>query len=403
MNLRGRRVAISVLCGVGLVSAFALAACGGGESTEGSTIKIGVLNPTTGSQTQNGTDVNAGLKLYFDSIGNEVAGHPIELIFEDDASNPQQGLERARKLIDQDQVDLLMGVVHSGVSIGVADYAAKREVPYICTCAGANVLTGPDRSPYFFRTAESNAQRNIVLGWYAAEKLGYETATVFAWDFVAGTEHAGAFKKAFEDAGGKVVSEIYTPLPTNDFGPYLSTVKKGAQDCIYAFYASSDAIAFVQELRQFGLTPKTPVIEQGSLTEDEVIPQMGDDALGITGTTCYTWSLNNEVNNALCDQYDPTGAKHPGWYVYQGYLGAMVAKTAIETVGGDLSDKQAFLDAIQNVSIDGPGGPFKFDDRGQCILNQYIVKVEKNSNGELYHKVYDTFESVSQSWTPPTD
>jgi branched-chain amino acid transport system substrate-binding protein len=398
------------LCAACALLAFVLASCGGSESegTAGSdeqqsTIKIGVLNPTTGAQTQNGTDVNNGLKLYFDSIGNTVAGHPIELIFEDDASNPQQGLERARKLIDQDKVDLLMGVVHSGVAVGVAEYAAQREVPYIITCAGANALTGAAGSPYVFRTAETNAQRELVIGWYAAKKLGYETAALFSWDFVAGQEHIDAFKKAFEDAGGKVVSSTATPLPTNDFGPYLSKLPKTGQDAIWAFYASADAIRFVQQLEQFGFTPGIPVLDQGSLTEDEVLPEMGDAALGITGTTCYTWSLDSPVNKTFTEQYSADGSKHPGWYVYQGYMGAMVAAAALDQVGGDVSDKQAFLTAIQGVKVDGPGGPFSFDDQRQAVLNQYIVKVEKDSSGLLYHKVYETYDAVSQSWTPPAD
>ena len=229
-----------------------------------------------------------------------------------------------------------------------------------------------------------------------------QAAAGFSWDFVAGQEHIDAFTKAFQDAGGKVTSSTLTPLPTSDFGPYLSKLDKGGQDAIWAFYASSDAIAFVQQLKQFGFTPDTPVIDQGSLTEDEILPEMGDDALGITGTTCYSWSLENDVNATFTQQYDSTGAKHPGWYVYQGYMGAMVAEAAIKGVNGDLSDKQAFLAAIQAVSIEGPGGPFSFDDKHQAILNQYVVKVEKDSNGDLYHKVYETFEGVSQSWTPPT-
>lgn len=375
----------------------------GGDGGDKEPIKIGVINPTTGAQTQNGTDVNTGLKLYFDSIDNQVAGHPIELIFEDDASNPQQGLDRARKLVEQDEVDLLMGVVHSGVAVGVAEYAAQREVPYIITCAGANALTGEERSPYVFRTAETNAQRNQVIGWYAVEKLGYKTAALFSWDFVAGQEHIAAFQQAFEAAGGTVTSTVSTPLPTQDFGPFLSKLPKTGNDCIWAFYASADAIRFVQQLKQFGFTPATPVIDQGSLTEDEVLPEMGDDALGITGTTCYTWSLENPVNATLLEQYTASGGEHPGWYVYQGYLGAMVAEAAIEQLGGDMSDKQAILDAIQGVEIEGPGGPFKFDEQGQAVLNQYVVVVEKNEDGDLYHKVLETYDAVGQTWTAPAE
>lgn len=370
------------------------------SAPSGEPIKIGILNPTTGAQTQNGTDVNKGLKLYFDSIGNQVAGRPVKLIFEDDASNPQQGLERARKLVEQDKVDFLMGVVHSGVAVGVAEYAAQNKIPYVITCAGANPLTGEKRSPYVFRTSETNAQRNLVIGWYAATKLGYKNAALFSWDFVAGAEHMGSFKATFEAAGGKAVVETATPLPTQDFGPFLSKMDKTKIDSIYAFYASADAIRFVQQLKQFGFTPDLPVVEQGSLTEDEVLPEMGDDALGILGTTCYTWSLDNPVNTLFLEQYAAAGGKKPGWYVYQGYLGAMVVEAAIKAVNGDLSDREAFLTALAAVKIDGPGGPFAFDSQGQAILNQYVVVVEKDAEGTLYHKVLETFPAVDQTWTP---
>lgn len=423
--MRQKHVPLLVLVGVLLVFSGLLSACGsggdatttstavattagdattttGGETTTtlGTPIKIGVLNPTTGAQTQNGTDVNKGLQLYFDSIGNQVAGHPIELVFEDDASNPQQGLERARKLVEQDKVDFLMGVVHSGVAVGIAQYAAQNEIPYIITCAGANGLTGEERSPYIFRTSETNAQRNLVIGWYAATELGYKKAALFSWDFVAGAEHMAAFKASFEAAGGEAVIETATPLPTSDFGPFLSKIDKTKIDSIYAFYASADAIRFVQQLKQFGFTPGLPVVEQGSLTEDEVIPQMGDDALGIKGTTCYTWSLDNPANTTFLEQYAAAGGEKPGWYVYQGYLGAMVASAAIEGAGGDLSDKEGFLTALASVKIDGPGGPFEFDSQGQAILNQYIVEVAKDSNGTLFHEVSETIPAVSQAWKP---
>jgi len=425
--MRQKCATLLVLVGVLLVFSALLTACSSGDETttsaavattagevtattggdttttaaSGTPIKIGVLNPTTGAQTQNGTDVNNGLKLYFDSIGNQVAGHPIELVFEDDASNPQQGLDRARKLVEQDKVDFLMGVVHSGVAVGVAQYAAQNKVPYIITCAGANALTGVKRSPYIFRTSETNAQRNLVIGWYAASKLGLKNAALFSWDFVAGAEHMAAFKASFEAAGGKAVYETATPLPTSDFGPFLSTIDKTKIDSIYAFYASADAIRFVQQLQEFGFTPGEQVLDQGSLTEDEILPQMGDAALGIIGTTCYTWSLDNPVNSTFVDQYAAVAdGKKPGWYVYQGYLGGMVAAAAIEWARGDVSEREAFLTAIATVKLEGPGGPFAFDDQGQAIVNQYVAVVEKDSSGTLYHKVTDTIPSVSQNWKP---
>ena len=398
----GGTATVTTTSGGATVTTGATGSTGSTAAATGTPIKIGVLDPTTGAQTLNGTEVNTGIKLYFDSIGNQIAGHPVQLIYEDDASNPQQGLDRARKLVEQDKVDLLMGVVHSGVVAGVAQYAAQMKVPFIITCAGADAMTGAARSPYVFRTAETNSQRNQVNGWYAATKLGYKKAALFSWNFAAGQQQIAAFKKSFEAAGGAVTYSNETPLPTPDFGPYLSKVDKKNVDVIWAFYTSDDAIRFLQQLKQFGYTPGIPIVDQGSLTEDEILPQLGDNALGILGTTCYTSSLDNAVNKTFLGQYDKVASgKKPGWYSYQGYLGAMVAAASIQSLSGDLSNKDAFLKAIGDTKLDGPGGPFAFDDHGQAILNQYIVKVAKDSGGNLYHQVLETFSAVSQNWTPP--
>lgn len=399
-------VALLLIVLAGCGSTSTTASTGGSPTTaaaSGKTIKVGVLNPTTGAQTHEGTSVNAGVKLYFDSIENQVAGRPIELIFEDDASKPDQGLDRARKLVERDNVNVLMGVVNSGVALGVASYAAEKQTPYILTVPHVNALTGPDRKPYIFRTAETSTQRSVAPAYFLAKKLGLKKAAVFSWDFVVGKEMSGDFAKAFESFGGKVVYNIATPLGTQDYGPFLSKIDKSQVDCIYSFYATPDSIRFVQQLKQFGFTPGLPVVENGTLTEEGVLPQEGDAAVSIYSVTSYSNSIDTPENKTFMDLYAKANkGEKPNWYVYQGYLGAMVLTAGIEGVQGNIEDKPAFLKALGAVKMNVPGGPFAFDDKGQSILDQYSMQVVKGADGTLMHKLLgDKYPAVSQSWTPP--
>lgn len=386
------------------------AAAGGETATTaapatGEPIKIGVLNPTTGPQVHEGSSVNDGFKTYLESIGNQIAGRPVELIFEDDASNAQQGLERARKLVERDGVDIVTCPINAGVTLGVAAYTAGKEIPTIVPVSHADALTGEKRSPYVFRTVESSQQRSTAPAYYIAKKLGYLKAAVFSWDFVVGQEMIKDFTEAYTALGGEVVYTQATPLGTQDFGPYLSKIDKTKIDVIYVFYASPDSIRFVQQLQQFGFTPGVPVVDNGTLTEEGVLAEQGDAALGVKSVTCYSNALDNPENAAFMKLWaEKFKGARPSWYDFQGWQLGMVLEAAIEGVKGNVEDKEAFLAALQAVKINTPGGPFSFDDNGQAILDQYSYEVVKLPDGTLGKKwLGDKWEAVSQDWTPPAN
>lgn len=404
-------LAVVVVVGCGGTEDTTTTAAAGGETTttaapaSGEPIKIGCLSPTTGPQVHEGSSMSEGFKAYLESIGNQIAGRPIELIFEDDASNAQQGLERARKLVERDQVDILTCPVNSGVVLGVAAYTAEKEIPTIVPISHADVLTGEKRSPYVFRTVETSKQRSVAPAYFIAKKLGYTKAAVFSWDFVVGQEMIKDFTDAYTALGGEVVYTTATPLGTQDFGPYLSKIDKTKIDCIYVFYASPDSIRFVQQLQQFGFTPGVPVIDNGTLTEEGVLAEQGDAALGIKSVTCYSNALDNPENEAFMKYWAENykGAK-PNWYTFQGWQMAMVLEAGIKGVSGNVEDKEAFLAAMQAVKINTPGGPFSFDERGQAILDQYSYEVVKLDDGTLGKKMLgDKWEAVGQDWTPPAN
>lgn len=363
------------------------------------TIKIGVLNPTTGSFAYFGKEVNAGIELLFSSLGNKVAGANIELVFADTAGEPQQALEQARRLVGQEKVDFLMGIVNAAVVVPVAQFADQEKVPLIVTIGGARVITGPSRSPYVFRNAMCSGQQERPLGWYVATKMGLKRAATLAWDFSAGEERTAGFVATYTKSGGSIVTQQKPPFGVTDYGPYLSQINPNDIDVAYSFFSGPGAIAFLQQLRQFGLTPKIQIVAPDYMTSG-VLPQMGDNALGLVQASQYAPSIDTPENKKFVELYKSKLNAVPGAYGHEGYLGAAIAARAIEAVGGDLKDKQKFLDSVARTNFTGPSGPFRFDDRGQAVRNIYITKVVKGPDGAPTQQILDVVENVGQEWTP---
>ncbi|HET9662406.1 MAG TPA: ABC transporter substrate-binding protein [Thermomicrobiales bacterium] len=364
----------------------------------GGPIKIGVLNPTTGSFAVFGEQVNAGIQLYFDSIDNTVAGVPVELVFADTAGDPQQALDQARRLIGEEQVDLLMGIVNSAVVPPIAELAASEEIPLILSVGGAQVATGPDRSPYVFRTALANGQQDRVLGWYAATAMGKKNAATFAWDFIVGEERVGGFADTFTAAGGTIVTEQKPPLGTTDYGPFIGQVDPTSIDVAYAFFAGPGALAFAQQMADFGLTPNVSLVASDYFTAG-ILQEMGDTALGLVQAGGYTASIDSPENAAYLEAFQASGQDRlPGTYDYEGYLSAMIVAGALEAAGG-IGDEQAFLDALAATDVVTPAGQLTFDDHGQAVRTIYITEVQAGDDGPV-QAIIDTVEGVDQNWVP---
>jgi branched-chain amino acid transport system substrate-binding protein len=387
------------LSGASVVSLAAARRGARAQSTPaaGDAVKIGVLNPTTGQFTVFGEQVNAGIELYFEGAGAMAGTLPVELIFADTAGEPQQALEQARRLVGEEGVHLLMGVVNSAAVPPLAEFAGQERVPFVFSVGGAQVATGPDRNPYVFRTALVNGQQDRVLGWYTAETLGKTKAATFAWDFLVGEERVGGFSETFTAAGGEIVTQQKPPLGTTDYGPFISQIDPSAIDVIYAFFAGPGALAFMQQLTDFGISPNVPVVASDYFTAG-VLAEMGDVAEGLVQAGGYVPSLDTDENKAFVEAYRAKADAEPGVYVEEGYTSALVIAKAIEAAGG-MGDEQAFLDALAAINVTGPAGPLTFDDHGQAVRSVYLSKVEKTDD-VVVQTVIDTVEEVSQDWTP---
>lgn len=364
-------------------------------------IRIGFMAPFVGVYTQLGEDMDRGFKLYLDEIGYQAAGRQITIVTEDTEGKPDLGPTKARKLLDNDKVHLLAGIVHSGVAISIRDIVVERKIPLVITNAGAPDLTGKLKSPYIFRVSFANGQQDLAGGWYAYHKLGMRRMVVIAPDYSAGHDKANGFMKYFKEAGGTVVEEIYPPLATNDFAPYLTKIANRARDIdgVWAFFSGSGSIRLVTQYEEYGLKNTVPFFVIGDTVDDAVLPSMKDAAVGVKSYHHYADTLENPENKAFVKAYEAKYKVKPGIFSEQGYVGAKVIATALEAVKGDIENTDAFLAALRNVQFNAPRGPFAFDANQNVILPVYIRQVDK-VGGRYQNTVLDSIPAVDQDWSP---
>ena len=365
-------------------------------------IRIGVLHDVTGPLAQIGSELNEGVRIHISEINNEVAGRKIELIFEDSESKVDPGITKLRKLVERDKVHLIIGPVNSALAYAMRDYIHRMKVPTLVTQATGTDLTQGRASPYLFRTSFGSEQLNMPMGWYAYAKLGYKRAIVMALDHVAGREQAGGFMKTFRQLGGTVVSEVYVPLGTADWAPFLTRVRADLEktDVVVTVVWGADAIRFVKGYTEYGLKGVKPILVHGSAVDEAMLPSEGDTALGMTNYLFYTPTMDTPENRRFRELTRKVLNKDATNYHEMGYVTAKVVTEAIRRINGRVEDVPALLGELRKTRLEAPQGLFRFDDKQNAIFDLHIRRVEKQ-DGKLVNVLVDRIPSVDQFWTPP--
>jgi len=365
-------------------------------------IRIGVVHDITGPLAQIGSELNDGVRLHIAEINHEVSARKIELIFEDSESKVDPGLTKLRKLVERDKVHLVIGPVNSALAYAMRDYVHRMKVPNIVTQATATDLTQGKASPYLFRTSFGSEQLNMPVGWYAYTKLGYRRAIVVALDHVGGREQAGGFMKTFKQVGGTVVNEVYAPLGTADWAPYLTRLRADLEkaDVVVAIMWGADAIRFIKGYSEYGLKGMKPVLAHGSAVDEALLPSVGDAALGMTNYLFYTPTMDTPENRRFRDLTRKILNKDATNYHEMGYVTAKVVTEAIRRTNGKVEDTPAFLAELRKTRLEAPQGLFRFDDKQNVIFDLHIRRVEK-VDGKLVNVLVDRIPAVDQFWTPP--
>jgi branched-chain amino acid transport system substrate-binding protein len=379
--------------------AFGVAVSG---AQTGEPIRVGFMAPLTGIFAQAGQDMLAGLKLAFDEMGNQAAGRKIELIAEDDEGNPARAVAKYRKLVSQDKVHVLTGVLLSNIGYGLIPNIDADKLPSM-------YLTTPDeltkRKPvkWLMRLNFSASQPMHPLGDYAAKTLKYKRVAVIAMDNPFGYEQIGGFQRVFEDQGGAVVQKLWVPLNAMDFAPYLTQIRTDV-DAVGAVFVAGQAVRFVKQYADQGLKKRLPLIGSGVMMDEHALRSMGDEALGTVSALIWSPTLDNSANKTFMRFAEGKLGKTPAYFTAVMYSGGRWVGKAAELVKGQVEDRDRFMTALRQATEESPDvrGPIKLDDWGNPTQNVYILKVER-VGGKLVNTVAQTYPLVSQFWTYKPD
>ncbi|HEX9397436.1 MAG TPA: ABC transporter substrate-binding protein [Burkholderiales bacterium] len=359
-------------------------------------LRIGFLTVRTGPLAAGGRQMEEGINLFLKERNAMLAGRKVEILFADTAGQPAQAKTKAQELVEREKVHILVGPLATFEALAIDEYVLQARVPLLPPMSAAqNDLAQQKKSDYVVHTYGTAAQAMYALGDYAAKKLGMKRVAMIADDFTYGHEGAAGFHRVFEDGGGRVVQKLWPPLNATDYGSFLGQLKSNV-DGIYAGFAGSNPLRFLRAYREYGLKPM--LLGNPTLTDEGILKNMGDEALGVYTASWYTVDRDTPDNRRFVEAIRREYKVTPGFYTAATYTSGLWIEAAMSLVKGRFEDQAVFVRALHNVKLDrGPMGPIRLDEYGKPILNIYIRKVERKS-GELVNTTVATYPNVSQFW-----
>jgi branched-chain amino acid transport system substrate-binding protein len=383
-----------------------VAACGGSGPTgpgapTGPEFKLGVVLPYSGVYAELGNSITNGMRMYFDSVGNQAGNRKITMVTADEQVALADAVAATKKVVEQDGVDMVAGYVSSPNAAGNRDYLHGLKMPTLIANAGVNSLSRAARSPYIYRTSFSNWQPAHPMGTYVAEKLGKKRIQLVYARYGAGLESVASFKETFTASGGTIVGpDVATPFPNNgDQTPFVQAIQTDKIDGIFSFMSGTDAVTFLKKAAELGTLKKLSLVSgAGFFVEQDVLAAITDAAPdgAITGLH-WALTLTNKENQDFIAKYSKKFAgRQADVFAVQGFDTARVIVDALNATKGNTSSKDAFMSAIAAVSFKSPRGDFKFDtDTHNVVQTIYIRKTVKDPKLGWTNQVIDQYPGVA--------
>jgi len=355
-------------------------------------IKIGVLLPFSKAFAVLGDNTFAGFMLGAKEAGPEIAGRKYTVVKEDDTADPSVGVSKVRKLIDKDEVDVIVGTIHSGVAAAIRNHIVDAKKLWLNPIATNDLLAEQGCSRYHFRFSASGWQSSAPMAAWAKAKFG-DTAYITAFNFAFGQQTAAHFKKAFEAAGGKVVGESFPPFGTTNYAPYFPAIKDARPSVVFANFAGPDAVAFVKQFADFGLAATTKVVAPSNLVSEDVLSAQGQAAVGIFSNSYYTPAYDIPRNRTFRKACQDAIGKDADHFVCAGYDVAQALFGALRETRGDVASKERLIQIIEAMKIDSPRGPLRFDPRNHNPIQNVQMRVVQAN--PLHSAVVDIIKDVT--------
>src|SRR5690606_19465005 len=286
-------------------------------------IRIGLMAPLSGVVAAGGREIVEGFNMFWEERDNTIAGRTVEVIVEDDAGNPDTSLQKARRPVEQEKVDFLFGNLLANTGLAVANYVKDNGTPYFIPVIAADDLTQRQRIRNVIRVAGYTASQmpRPLADW--ALKQGYKRVATVAQDYAFGHEQCAGFVQVFSQGGGEVAGQLWNPLNTADFSPYIGQLASMNVDAIFAMELGADASRFMKQYSDFGLKGNIPLLGAQNFTDQAVIRTLGEECEGIVSSAHFAEGSDNPETRKFVETYMTRYNKLPSLYGFSHYSGAL--------------------------------------------------------------------------------
>ena len=346
-------------------------------------VKIGLISTLSGPGAALGVDIRDGFQLAVKIADGKLGGINAEIIVADDQASPESGRQAAERMVKQNKIDFMTGIVFSNVLLAVGPPTFQSKTFYISANAGPSQYAGEQCNAYFFSASYQNDNIHEAAGQVVTEK-GFKNVAVIAPNYPAGKDAINGFKRFYK---GEIASESLPALNQLNFGTEIAQLRASKADAVYIFLPGGMGVNFIKQFVAAGLSKDMTLIGPGFSGDEDVIKAVGDPMLGMFNTTQWAHDMDNAANKKFVSAFEKEYGRLPTLYAAQGYEAAQLIGAAIRDSKGNLDDKTAVRKALMAAKFDSVRGSFKFNTNHFPIQNYYLRIIAKDSKGRITNRL----------------
>jgi branched-chain amino acid transport system substrate-binding protein len=367
-------------------------------AASGGTIKLGILLPFSGPVAYPGNTNRQGYELAMEEVGGQAGGKKFELFFEDSAADPAVALTKARKLVEEVKVDVLIGPFLDHEGLAVQEYTKDKNVPTLVPMSGIEARSLNFPQSVNLQTTEK--QPTTPLGQYACTKANKKRAIVVASDYAWGHGVAEGFEKGYVGAGCTITDRIFVPVGTADYSPIVTKIASQADraDMVWDWVIVEDGMRFHKAYGELGLDKRLARYSNTDTLYSGLMHQVGASAQGAFIAANWFPEMDVPESKAFVQKLKAKSNTDADWYHASGYHAGQVVSRVYEKLGGKTGDAKAFLDTLLALEMKDSvfGGNYRFHKEMRApYFNIYIAEIVAAPGGGVTRKIVDTIPDVS--------
>jgi branched-chain amino acid transport system substrate-binding protein len=352
-------------------------------------LKIGFITTMSGPQGIIGKHMKDSVELAVEHLGGKVGGLPVEIVYGDDQTKPDVGVQIANDMLKRENVDIMAGIIWSNVMMAVMPVVTGAGKIMVGTNAGASPLAGSQCNELYFSTSWNNDQSPEAMGKFLQDS-GINDLYVLAPNYQAGKDMVAGLKRYYK---GNIVEEIYTKLGQQDYQAEITQLRAKNPKAVFAFYPGGMGVQFVRQYHQAGLRERIPLYTVFTVDET-TLPAIKDAAIGQYEARFWSPDMDTAASKKYVGDFRKKFGYTPSFYGAQSYEGILLIDSAVKAVKGKVSDSKAMVQAMRKADYDSIRGRYKFNVNHHPIQNFYLLRAVKGGQDgaemKIEKKVFDS-------------